>query len=118
MSLDGDSLRATEEAGELARVEVCGRLRDLLETDIEDQTASPLQILRTAVTYPTAVLRHAGVPPVERDEFARRGFPGDDYDLTPSSFADIDPSLREPGIRWGAAKAHVHLARRRAEGRR
>jgi hypothetical protein len=40
------------------------------------------------------------------------------YDLTPASFADVDPALHEPGLVWGAAKAHVHLARRRREGRR
>jgi putative CocE/NonD family hydrolase len=45
-------------------------------------------------------------------------FPDDAYDLGPASFADIDPSLHEPGLMWGAAKAHVHLARRRAEGLR
>ena len=26
---------------------------------------------------------------------------------------DVDPSLHEPGLAWGAAKAHTHLARRR-----
>ena len=30
----------------------------------------------------------------------------------------IAPALREPGLLWGAAKAHVVLARRRQEGRR
>ena len=32
----------------------------------------------------------------------------------PATFADVDPALHEPGLVWGAAKAHVHLARRRA----
>ena len=40
------------------------------------------------------------------------------YDLSPASFADLAPALKEPGLVWGAAKAHVHLSRRRAEGRR
>ena len=71
-----------------------------------------------AVRYPTAVLVGAGVPPVERDEFTERRFPEDVYDLAPATFADLDPSLHEPGLTWGAAKAHVHLARRRREGRR
>ena len=31
---------------------------------------------------------------------------------------DFYASLHEPGLVWGAAKAHVVLARRRAEGRR
>jgi hypothetical protein len=55
---------------------------------------------------------------VARDEFSERNFPDDTYDLTPASFADVDPSLHEPGLEWGAAKAHVHLARRRRQGTR
>jgi len=69
------------------------------------------------------VLRQAGVPGVVRDEEAQRQFPDDDYDLTPANFADLDAGpteggLAEAGIAWGAAKAHVVLARRRREGRR
>ena len=60
----------------------------------------------------------AGVPPVDRDEFAARQFPDDVYDLAPTSFAELDPDLHEVGLVWGAAKAHVHLARRRADGQR
>ena len=51
-----------------------------------------------------------------RDEFAERTFPDDVYDLSPASFADVDPALHEPGLMWGAAKAHVILHRRRSEG--
>jgi hypothetical protein len=64
------------------------------------------------------VLDELGVGPPDRDEFARRNFPEDRYDLTPASFADVDPTLHEPGLVWGAAKAHVVLQRRRAEGLR
>jgi hypothetical protein len=53
------------------------------------------------------------VPAIERDRQAEAQFPDDDYDLTPASFADLDPALHEPGLRWGAAKAHVHLRRHR-----
>lgn len=69
---------------------------------------TPLQVLRTAVRYPTAVLKAAGVPPVERDEFSRERFPDDVYDLTPMSFADVAPELAELGIVWGAARAMEH----------
>ena len=55
---------------------------------------------------------------VVRDAHAERLFPDDDYDLSPGAFADVDPALHEPGLVWGAAKAHVIMARRRAEGRR
>jgi hypothetical protein len=105
-------------AGERARAEVGAEVRALLERDVDDQPTGPLAVLRRAVAHPTAVLRRAGIPPVERDEFAERAFPDDVYDLSPAAFADLDPELHEPGIVWGAAKAHVHLARRRAEGRR
>ena len=105
-------------AGRDCRDQVGPAVRALLLTDLDDQTATPLALLRGAVRHPTAVLAEAGVPPVERDEFAVRAFPEDLYGLAPASFADLDESLAEPGLVWGAAKAHVHLARRRAEGRR
>jgi hypothetical protein len=88
-------------------------LRDLLRADVDDQRTNPLAILRGAVRYPTGVLRAAGVPPVERDAHAVALFPEDDYDLSPAAFADLGPSVHEPGLRWGAAKAHVILRRRR-----
>ena len=65
-----------------------------------------------------AVLRAAGASPVPRDDFDVRNFPDDVYGLSPATFADVDPALHEPGLVWGAAKAHVHLARRRREGKR
>jgi hypothetical protein len=100
-------------AGVRAVDEVMPRLRSLLETDVDQQRTNPLSILRDAVRYPTEVLRAAGVPAVVRDEFDERAFPDDDYGLTPATFADVDPALHEPGLTWGAAKAHVHLSRRR-----
>lgn len=94
--------------GERARLEVGGQVRALLQADIDDQRESPLAILRSAIAYPTEVLLGAGVPPVVRDDFAEAHFPDDVYDLTPASFADVDPSLQEPGLAWGAAKAWAH----------
>lgn len=105
-------------AGEKARDEVGDAVAQALQLDIDEQRVPPLSLLRSAVRYPTRVLRDAGVPPVVRDEFDERNFPEDAYALTPASFADLSPDLHEPGIRWGAAKAHVHLRRRREEGRR
>lgn len=113
-----DERAAAERAGQDARDEVMPRIRELLATDVDAQRANPLAVVRTAVRFPTAVLRDAGVPPVVRDEVAERLFPDDIYDLSPASFGDLDPSVHEPGLVWGAAKAHVVLARRRAEGRR
>ena len=98
-------------AGLAAVADVGARVRALLEADIDDQRSGPLAVLRTAVAYPTAVLRTAGVPPVARDAFAEEHFPDDIYDLTPATFADVDPSLHEPGLAWGAAKAWAHRRR-------
>ncbi len=83
----------------------------LLKADIDDQRTTPLALLRTAVRYPTEVLRAAGVPPVERDPIQTRLLPDDLYDLSPASFADVDPALAEPGMVWGAAKALAHRRR-------
>lgn len=92
---------------------VVAALRDQLGRDISKQTTGPLEILRQAVGFATTILTDAGVEQVERGEFETRAFPDDVYDLTPASFADVHPDLHEPGLMWGAAKAHVHLRRRR-----
>ncbi|HEX2851511.1 MAG TPA: hypothetical protein VHN98_13200 [Acidimicrobiales bacterium] len=98
-------------AAQRARDEVLPAVRALLMDDIDVQRTTPLALLRMAVSYPTEVLRNAGVPPTARDDFARARFPGDDYDLTPATWADVDDSLVEPGIAWGAAKAFAHKVR-------
>jgi hypothetical protein len=98
-------------AGETARADVGSRIQALLAQDIDEQRTNPLALLRTAVRYPTEVLRAAGTPPVERDDFAEDRFPDDVYDLTPASFADIDPALAQPGNERGAAKAWTHMRR-------
>jgi hypothetical protein len=108
-----DVLADARAAGAAAVADLVPRIRTLLDQDVDVQRTNPLAILRAAVPYPTAVLRAAAVEPVRRDEFAECNFPDDVYDLTPASFADIHPSLQELGIVWGAAKAHVHLSRRR-----
>ena len=105
-------MQAQSAADEAVAV-IIPKLRKLLATDIAEQRANPLDLLRSAVAWPTGVLRDAGVAPVDRDEFDERAFPEDHYALSPASFGDIDPTLHEPGLTWGAAKAHVHLRRRR-----
>lgn len=102
-----------EAAGRAAVTEVGGTLRDLLERDLDDQWTNPLSILRAAAAYPTGILSAHGVDPVDRDRHAQRIHPDDVYDLTPGSFADFGPEVHERGITWGAAKAHLHLRRRK-----
>jgi hypothetical protein len=102
---------AATEAGQRARDDIGPRVRALLGSDVDEQRTTPLAIVRSAVRYPGEVLRAAGVPPVERDDFAVRSFPDDDYDLSPATFADLDPSLADAGLAWGAAKAFEHKRR-------
>jgi hypothetical protein len=112
--LPPDVVAAAEAAARQATDETGALTRALLLLDIDEQRTTPLTLIRGAVRYPTAVLKAAGVPPVERDRFAIAAFPDDDYDLTPASFADVDPALAEPGIAWGAAKAFEHKRRHRS----
>ncbi len=114
----GDVRAAAVEAGRRAAIEVGAEVRALLATDVDEQRANPLALLRRAMRFPASVLQDAGVPPVVRSEFDEKAFPDDVYGLSPATWSDIDPALHEPGIVWGAAKAHVVLSRRRAEGRR
>jgi hypothetical protein len=109
---------AATEAGRQAGAEAGPELAILLSTDIDRQRTTPLAVARRQVRWATAALESAGISPATRDPFAQRQAPDDLYDLTPASFADIDPTLAEPGLVWGAAKAHVHLARRRRAGDR
>jgi hypothetical protein len=102
-----------EEAGRRAAEEVAAALRALLSADVDAQGSTPLEIVRRAVTYPTAVLLRAGVPAVVRDAFDEARFPDDLYGLTPASLTAVDASLTDPARAWGAAKAMAHKARHR-----
>lgn len=115
LAVDETLTAGLDRAGTAARDDGGPRVRALLETDIDQQRSTPLAVLRSLVRYPTDLLRAVGAQPVARDEFRQRNFPDDVYDLTPSSFADVDPALHEPGLAWGAAKAYVHLARHRPQ---
>ena len=111
-TVPADVAAAAARAGRQAQIETGAAVRALLGADIDAQRSTPLTLLRQAVKYPTAVLRQAGVPPVERNRFAEEAFPDDVYDLSPATWSDIDPALTELGINWGAAKAFEHKRRR------
>jgi hypothetical protein len=104
---------AARDAASAAAEAVLPDLRALLRQDVGEQRSNPLSLIRRAVPHATRVLAAAGVPHVVRDEQAARLFPDDVYDLTPASFEELGTAVHEPGLRWGAAKAHVLLRRRR-----
>lgn len=94
------------------------RLGELLATDIDRQRTTPLSIFRDAVRFPSEALHGLGARPIVRSDMSRWAFPNDPYELSPIQLADIDEDLHRTGIMWGAAKAAVHLQRRRDEGLR
>lgn len=102
---------AARRAGAAAAAAIGPQVRELLGADIDAQWTTPLTLVRRAVPLASAVLEAAGVPPVERDAVAEAMFPEDVYGLTPASFGDLDPSLADPGLAWGAAKAWAHRRR-------
>jgi hypothetical protein len=112
-----DVLREAEEAGQAAARRVASELGDLLALDPAEQRATPLQIIRSAVAEPTALLAAAGVPEVVRDPFDERFWPEDRYGLVPRTLRDLDPDLAAVHFAWGLCKAEVHRARRQGDDR-
>lgn len=104
-------LEGAREAGARAVAGIGPVLAGLLGRDVDAQPTTPLAVVRTAVSYPTAVLRAVGVPPIERDAVATGMFPDDDYGLTPATLAALDPTLKDPALIWGVAKALAHRRR-------
>ena len=99
------------DAGRDAVATIGPSLRALLTADVDEQHRNPLAIVRDAVRFPTAVLRSAGIEPPVRSRFDVEHFPDDPYGLVPMTWRDIDESLHELGIIWGATKAMAHRRR-------
>lgn len=115
--LTDDFRRAVQAVAREGATWTMAKLHVALEVDVDAQRVNPLQILRDAVRFPTEVLLAAGIPTPQRDEFDVKINPDDVYGIGPAHWNDIDESLTEPGIIWGAAKASTVLQRRRAEGK-
>ncbi|HEV7536729.1 MAG TPA: hypothetical protein VGP90_13905, partial [Acidimicrobiia bacterium] len=98
-------------AGEAAAGRVAAELGELLALDPAEQRATPLEIIRTAVREPTAVLAAAGLPDVVRDPFDERAWPDDRFGLVPRTLRDLDADLAAVHFAWGVAKAAVLRAR-------
>jgi hypothetical protein len=101
------------DAGRAAAARVGAELRELFALDVDRQSRTPLEIVRSAYREPTAVLAAAGVGPVVRDEFDERAWPDDVYGLAVHGLGDLgDVELAPLQLAWGLAKAKVLRARR------
>jgi hypothetical protein len=90
-------------------------LADLLATDVDEQRATPLSLLRSSTRPVEELLAAHGVSAPVTDAGPDRGAGSG---LGPATWSDVDPSLHEPGLTWGAWKAMTVLGRRRDEGLR
>lgn len=104
---------AIADAARRAVDDVVPRIRRLLELDVDEQRENPLAIVRDAVRHPTELLRAAGAPAPSRPAFDQEHFPDDAYGLVPMTWRDVDESLHEPGLIWGALKARASMDRHR-----
>ena len=113
---DDDRSEAEREAIDAGRAtanRVGSDLRELFALDVEQQTRTPLEIVRSAYREPTAVLAAAGVAPIVRDEFDERTWPDDVYGLVIHGLGELgDDELAPLQMAWGLAKAKVLRARR------
>jgi len=109
---------AVADAGVRAQDFVETRLGALLALDIDRQRTTPLSIFRDAVRFPVEALHAMGAAPVHRGDVSRWAFPNDPFGITPGNLSDIGDEVHHAGIVWGAAKAGLHLERRRADGMR
>ncbi len=97
-----------EVAASVTTERIVQELRTLLDADVAEQRATPLQVVRSAYREPTVALAAAGIPPVERDEFDERAWPDDRYGLVPHTLGDLgDPDLAPMLLAWGMAKSGV-----------
>jgi hypothetical protein len=107
----GGPLAEATSAGAAAAAELAPRLEALLTADVDAQRTNPLALVRDAVVHPTRVLRAAGIEPPARSRFDQEHFPDDPYGLVPMTWRDVDESLHELGLVWGALKARAHKDR-------
>lgn len=83
-------------------------LEQLLAADIDRHRSTPLEILRRAATPMTEVLAAHGL---QRDPRALED--RDPFQIGPMTWSDLNEEVAEAGMTWGAAKAHIHISRRK-----
>jgi hypothetical protein len=95
------------------QLDVRERLTRLAEADIDEPLSGPLEQIRQAASPVTALLRELGAQPGPRDEAVVRMFPEDVLGIGPAAASELGQDVHDASIAWGAAKAYVHLNRRR-----
>ncbi len=103
-----------DEAMEHAAVRVEKSIAELAAADVDAPLSGPLERIRQGVEPLNAVLDQRGVEPPRRNAMDQQMRPDDRHELGPMTFRDLGDAVHDAGIGWGAAKAHLHLQRRRS----
>jgi hypothetical protein len=90
-------------------------IAELINADVQEPLSGPLERIRREVEPLNDALDHLGVPAPQRDAVDVQMRPADRHALGPMTFRDLGENVHEAGITWGAAKAHLHLQRRRPD---
>lgn len=108
--LDDEMARAIE----ICAAQVEESIADLAAADVDAPLSGPLERIRQGVEPLNAMLDQRGVDPPLRNAMDQQMRPGDRHELGPMTFRDLGDAVHDAGISWGAAKAHLHLQRRRS----
>jgi hypothetical protein len=82
-------------------------LNELVAVPLHQQTHSPLELVRNAMSPIIEALQAAGVAPPQRDAHAAAIHPEDVYDLYPASSRDLGDEAWQLHVQWGLDKARV-----------
>jgi hypothetical protein len=103
-------------AAEAAAERTVDRLRQLADTDVDEQRTTPLTLLREEVSGElTELLCAARVAPPASSGARLRG--GDPFGLAPTRWQQVDSDAGVLALVWGAAKVRAHRARHGASGK-
>ncbi|KAA3636951.1 MAG: hypothetical protein DWP92_08720 [Armatimonadetes bacterium] len=82
-----------------------GLLQRLVDTPMDEQRHSPLELFRESLRPVDRALALSGVPAPAIDEAHRRLHSWDVYTLCPGSSQALGPSAHDAHLRWGIGKA-------------
>ena len=101
----GAGLPDVDEAVADATAQLDHGLARLLSLPAAEQTQSPLQVVREALSIPTQALLDVDAQPVPRDDREASLLPWDRYALAPATARDLSEEAWEAHLAWGVDKA-------------
>ncbi len=106
-------LRVFDHAGDLVAATAEGEawLADAMATwaaaPSHEQQASPLELFREALAFPTEAALAAGAAPAVRDDAATAALPGDVLAVAPMTSRELGEDAWQAHVAWGIARAEA-----------